>query len=82
MKKLFIILFASLMLTGCVNAEKATSLLEAEGYENIEITGYNFLECSGDDFYHTGFTATKNGRVVEGTVCAGILFKGSTIRFK
>ena len=70
-----------LLLVGCTNPESATSTLKANGFTNINITGYNFTGCGKDDFYHTGFVAkTPIGVSASGTVCAGV-FKGNTIRF-
>ena len=69
------------LLSGCTDAPKATSVLTAQGYQNIRITGYNWMACSKGDFYHTGFSAkSPNGTQVNGTVCSGLLFKGSTVR--
>lgn len=81
MKK-FIAIVIVAMLSACTNADNATKVLSNAGYTNIQITGYNFFACSKDDTVHTGFTATaQNGNKVEGTVCGGLLFKNSTIRF-
>lgn len=67
---------------GCTNAKDANRALNAEGFTNIEVTGYNFLACSQDDFYHTGFIATNSqGNRIKGTVCSGIFFKNATIRY-
>ena len=56
-------------------------LQELFGVLNIEITGYAWLGCSEDDWYHTGFIAkAPMGANVSGIVCSGI-FKGSTVRF-
>jgi len=83
MKNLLITLFAAFLLTGCTDPTKAIEVLEAQGFKNIQITGYNFFSCGKDDTYHTGFTATSQaGTSVSGTVCAGLLFKGSTVRFE
>jgi hypothetical protein len=69
-------------LTGCTSQHDAEKALGSEGMTNIKVTGYHFFACSKDDFYHTGFTATNFlGKNVEGTVCSGLLFKGSTIRY-
>jgi hypothetical protein len=85
MKKLTkaIILTSSIYcLFGCTNDSKATSVLAAQGYTNIQTTGYNFMACSKGDFYNTGFSAkSPTGQQINGTVCSGLLFKGSTIRF-
>jgi hypothetical protein len=71
-----------LALVGCTQPDKARELLNAQGYSDIQITGYNVWGCSDDDTYHTGFRAkSANGSVIEGTVCAGLFFKGATIRF-
>ena len=72
----------SLGLVSCqsIDPDKATRVLEDQGYTNIVITGYNTWACSEDDFYKTGFTATSiAGRLVKGTVCSSD-YKGSTIR--
>ena len=71
-----------MLFTGCTSQSDAERALKAEGYENIQMTGYNILSCSEDDFYHTGFSAVNHkGRVVTGTVCSGLLFKSATIRY-
>jgi len=71
-----------LVLAGCTSKQDAERALKAQGFNDIKVTGYDFLACSSDDFYHTGFTATNtNGKIVRGTVCSGILFKNATIRF-
>lgn len=77
------LLFVSLLLaSACTDNNHAKSILESQEYKDINFTGYAWFSCSKDDFYHTGFTATApNGSKVSGTVCAGLLFKGSTVRF-
>jgi hypothetical protein len=83
MKKIIIMIaIIGLCFLGCTNSKGAKQLLEDEGFTDITITGYDFLACSKDDFYHTGFIAKKNGKERRGTVCEGLFFKGSTIRFK
>ncbi len=69
------------ILSGCTKPEATKRILEREGYQEISITGYRWFSCSDDDFWQTGFVAKKNGQIVRGTVCAGLLFKGSTVRF-
>jgi len=54
-------------------------LLQAEGYENVEVMGWVPTECA-DESFSTSFRAEKNGEAVSGTVCSGV-WKGSTIRF-
>jgi len=75
------ILIIAIFFTGCTSKEEAERVLQNEGYTNIKITGYDFLACSTDDIFHTGFIAmNREGKVIEGTVCSG-WFKGSTIRY-
>ena len=70
------------MFSACSNSNDAVRVLQENGYKNIQTTGYKFFACGRDDFYSTGFVAPSvNGTEVNGTVCSGLLFKGSTIRF-
>jgi len=79
-KTLICLLFATLI--GCTNQNDAVNALQDAGFTNIQLTGYNFFACSKDDTYSTGFIAINpQGRVVKGTVCSGLIFKNSTIRF-
>lgn len=83
MKKILMAVALLFMVIGCTNNTDATRILEENGYTGIEMTGYNFFACGKDDFYHTGFSAKSPiGKTVRGTVCSGILFKNSTIRFE
>lgn len=71
----------ALLLTSCTSEGKARSTLEAEGYTNIEITGYSYGSCSKDDSTCTGFVArSPGGRKVTGAVGCGYVFKGCTVR--
>lgn len=80
MNKILLLLITVLTLTGCTNADKATSVLHKQGYSDIEITGYDLFACGEDDFYATGFEAKSlTGEHISGTVCSGF-FKGNTIR--
>ncbi len=64
-----------LFFTAC-SGERAISLLEAEGYENIKITNSGRLRCTdNDDMDRTSFTADKYGEEVEGRVCIPYLFR-------
>lgn len=81
MKTVIFILVAALVV-GCTNKEDANRALNAQGFTNIEILGYDFFGCSKDDFYHTKFSADNiSGIRVTGTVCSGFMFKNATIRY-
>lgn len=80
--RIVLCLIFGLFFLSCTNPSGAKEALEAEGFENVQITGFKWFSCSKDDFFHTGFTATgRNGKPISGTVCEGLLFKGRTIRF-
>lgn len=67
-------------LTSCTDTDKATRILQDQGYKDITITGYKTWSCSSDDTFKTGFTAKSTiGKTIEGTVCSSWA-KGSTIR--
>jgi hypothetical protein len=67
---------------GCTQPDIARQVLEGAGYKDIEMQGYDLFSCSKDDTFHDKFTATgPTGKRISGTVCAGLLFKNSTIRF-
>ncbi|AKR15892.1 hypothetical protein AVU18_gp046 [Citrobacter phage IME-CF2] len=69
--------------SSCTDEREAQRILEAQGYENIEFTGYSWFSCSEKDTYATGFKATGvNGKPIAGAVCSGMFFKNSTIRFE
>jgi hypothetical protein len=79
-KHLILPVFAALALTACSDPEGARKALQAQGYRDIQITGYAYWGCGKDDVYHTGFTAVgPTGVPVIGVVCKGH-FKGSTVR--
>lgn len=71
------------LLSGCTDAEGARETLRKNGYEQISIGGYSFMGCNENDFFATKFSAINkmSGERVEGSVCSGLLFKNSTIRF-
>lgn len=83
MNKLALIAILALSLTACSNASDATKALTAQGFTDIQITGYaGPFACSEDDFYSTGFIATNpQGKRVEGVACSGFFFKSTTIRW-
>lgn len=70
----------ALILSSCTDESSVKRYADAEGWDSYEITGFRLFACSEDDFYHTGFKATKNGRCFSGVVCRGLLFRGSTLR--
>lgn len=83
MKKILIAAVLAMTLTACTDPQEAKRILKAEGYTEVEMTGYSWFGCSEDDVYHTGFTGLNAaGNLVEGTVCSGLFFKNSTIRYK
>ncbi len=72
-----------LLQSSCTDEREAQRILEAQGYSNIQFTGYSWFSCSEKDTYATGFTATGvNGKPIAGAVCSGLFFKNSTIRFE
>lgn len=81
MKKIAIVL-TTLFMFGCTDPSGAKEALKAQGFSDINITGYKMFMCSENDVYSTGFVAKNiNGQRVEGSVCSGLFFKGSTIRY-
>ncbi len=69
-----------LLLTGCTRPEHARQVLQMQGYQHIEITGYRAFGCDdsedSDDDFHTGFKAMgPTGEQVTGVVC------GATVRY-
>lgn len=86
MKRTIIIAAAALVLSGALSgctapAQSREVLLDA-GYTDVEVGGYDWFGCSEDDTLRTKFKATgPSGRKVEGVVCAGLFFKGATIRY-
>lgn len=68
-------------LSACTEPDRARSVLEGAGYTEIQMHGYDWLNCSKDDTYHDKFTAKgPTGKTVSGVVCAGLFFKGAIIR--
>lgn len=83
MKKLILVLGLVFTIAACTDEPNAQRILEANGFTNIEMTGYSFFSCSEKDAQSTGFIATgPTGKQVKGSVCSGIFFKNSTIRFE
>lgn len=81
MKHLLIIAAITLLTTACTQPDHAREMLDSQGYTDIQMNGYDWLNCSKDDFYHDKFTAKgPTGKNVSGVVCGGFLFRGATIR--
>ena len=81
MKQLIAIVALCFLLASCDGKTTSTTILEEQGYTNVEITGYNLFACSQDDMYRLNFTAiSPNKTPVRGVVCSAPL-KGYTIRF-
>jgi hypothetical protein len=76
---------AALILSGCLSAEeqdsRAKEVIEANGFRNIRMTGYDWYACGEDDDYSRGFEADgANDTRVTGVACAGAGGKGWTVR--
>lgn len=79
--KAAIAIISLVALTACTQPVTAHRILEDAGYTNIQMQGYGFFQCSEDDTFADKFTATgPTGKSTSGVVCAGLLFKGATIR--
>lgn len=60
--------------------EKYNSILEAEGFSDIEYHGYTFFGCQSGDLFKEKFSGQKEGKRIEGVLCSGMT-KGITIRY-
>lgn len=70
-----------LLMSSCTNSDATKQTLMDAGYADIEVTGWSVFQCGEDDTFSTGFRARNpKGRLVEGTVCCGLIAKGCTIR--
>jgi len=78
----FVVLFmAFVSLVGMTDEATAARVLVNEGMTSVQFTGYDFGACGHDDWYATGFRGVRNGHAVTGTVCSGLILKGSTVRY-
>ena len=76
-----LVVVGTALANGCTDETTAKRVLEAQGYTQIEFTGYRPFMSGEGDVYSTGFRAKGvNGQTVTGAVTNGP-FKGSTIRF-
>lgn len=81
MKSVLFLIVGVCVLAGCSDADGARRVLAAQGYKDVQITGWRAFGCDEKDAFHTGFKALgSNGAPVSGVVCAGWL-KGVTVRF-
>lgn len=69
------------LIVGCTNEHEARRVLEQDGVTDVRMDGYPWFACGKGDFYHTGFVGKRNGKEISGTVCSGLIFKASTIRY-
>ena len=58
----------------------ALNVLHENGFQTVELTGYDPFGCNRADIYRNEFKAIRHGKIVKGTVCEGI-FTGAYIRF-
>ncbi|WOL25404.1 hypothetical protein iPHageKPN11i_00060 [Klebsiella phage iPHaGe-KPN-11i] len=80
---IFMVAVVVLLQSSCTDEKEAQRILEAQGYTNIQFTGHKWFACSKQDTFSTGFEATGvNGKQIKGSVCSGLFFKNSTIRFE
>lgn len=64
----------------CTTPDRATDVLVAQGYTEVQITGYAYFDCGKGDLFATAFEAkAPSGQRIEGAVCSGLL-KGNTVR--
>ena len=64
----------------CTRPDDARRVLMAQGYKQVEITGWRPLMAGKEDAFSTGFRAQSIDRsIVTGAVTSG-WFKGNTVR--
>lgn len=80
--KIVFILALALLLSSCTDGKNAERVLTAQGFTDIEITGYRWFGCGDEDEFHTGFRAKSivSKQSINGVYCSG-WFKAGTIRF-
>lgn len=82
LKSLGLCLCLLFCLASCTDADGARNALSAQGFKDIQITGYQVFGCAKGDKVHTGFIAKgADEEIIKGVVCSGLLFKGSTVRY-
>lgn len=64
----------------CTRPNQTRRVLEAQGYTEVQITGWRLFAGDRGDLFSTGFRAkAPNGTQVTGAVTSGA-FKGNTVR--
>lgn len=77
--KNLLIAFVCLLFVAC-SRDDAIRMLEAEGYENIEITNFAWLRCRDDNSPKTSFIAQRDGEEIDGSVCLPYLYRYTVTR--
>jgi len=85
MKTLLFVSLFLLTLQSCTSDagfQTGKDQLENQGYTDVQNTGYSAFCCDEKDTFSDGFSCkSKNGKVVTGCICSGLM-KGVTIRFE
>ena len=74
----FIGIFIFLLGSSTPSDSEIISVVRSEGYANIKLEGYSPFGCGSGDIFIVKFSGTKNGSLVHGVFCQGVL-KGATI---
>ncbi len=71
MRKMCLVFCLALLgAVGCTAPDRSMDTLAAEGFTDVELTGYVYWSCSEQYPLRTGFVATNpRGERVEGVVC-------------
>lgn len=80
MKNLLIAL-ACLSFVACSH-DDAVRILEAEGYENVEITNFGWLRCRDNATEKTSFKAERDGEEIDGSMCLPYLYRYTVTRIR
>ena len=66
--------------TGPISDQEFARLMAREHIENASIYGYQMNGCGRRDVADPAFTGTRNGILVSGTICPGVL-RAHTVRY-
>lgn len=80
MKNLLIVLMC-LFFVAC-SRDDAIRMLEAEGYENVQITNFGWLRCRENISEKTSFIAQRDGKEVDGSICLPYLYRYTVTRIR